>query len=225
MRATQAYILVSGGMDSTTLLLHAIAQFGKVNVHAMSVDYGQRHQKEILIGQQYCKNLGIPHRFLDLSGVMGKGGLTDDDLDVPEVPYSELTGVSPTFVPFRNGLMLAAITSHAVSQCHGDEEAVVGFGAHAEDAENWAYPDCTPEFIGAMANAIYVGTYHKVRLYTPLMWMTKEEIGALGTQYDIDWSLTWSCYKGEEMQCGICSTCLARREALEHHGDNTEYAA
>ena len=95
----------------------------------------------------------------------------------------------------------------------GSEWAIY-FGAHAEDAQNWAYPDCTPEFIGAIANAIYIGTYHTVRLHTPLQWMTKSSIIRLGSELGVDWTKTFSCYKGEELHCGVCPTCRARRQGF-----------
>ncbi len=120
--------------------------------------------------------------------------------------------------------MLSLITSYAATD---PEAEAIYFGAHADDAANWAYPDCTPEFIGGMANAIYIGTYHKIRLYTPLMFMNKAAIIRLGNDLEVDWKLTWSCYEGKELHCGVCPTCRSRREgfigaAVE---DPTEYAA
>jgi 7-cyano-7-deazaguanine synthase len=100
------------------------------------------------------------------------------------------------------------------------------FGAHAEDAANWAYPDCTPEFIGAMANAIYVGTYYTVRLYTPIMWMSKAEVVRWGNELQVPFDMTWSCYKGGDLQCGECPTCISRHNAFLDAGipDPTTYA-
>ncbi|KAH0533925.1 hypothetical protein GP486_008951 [Trichoglossum hirsutum] len=105
--------------------------------------------------------------------------------------------------------------------------AGIYFGAHSEDAAGWAYPDCTPEFIGAMANAIYIGSYRTIRLYTPLQWLMKKDIVELGFDLGVPFEDTWSCYKGEALQCGVCPTCRSRREAFEAIGeeDPTEYAA
>ena len=89
---------------------------------------------------------------------------------------------------------------------------------HAEDAHNWAYPDCTPEFIGAMANAMYVGSYHKVRLITPHEWRTKAEVVAAGMKLDVPFGMTWSCYNGREYHCGVCPTCVGRIQAFAING-------
>jgi 7-cyano-7-deazaguanine synthase len=149
--------------------------------------------------------------------------------------------VSPTYVPFRNGTMLAAIAAYAQQwvnkfldtlekdKAHFDSPedlAAIYYGAHSEDAANWAYPDCTPEFNGAMANAIYIGTYRQIRLVTPLQWLTKEEVVRLGTRLGVPWENTWSCYKGELHHCGVCPTCRSRRQAFTAAGvvDPTYYA-
>ena len=101
------------------------------------------------------------------------------------------------------------------------------YGAHSEDAKNWAYPDCTPEFNGAMANAKFIGTYQKTRLVTPLQWMLKSEVVSLGAKLNLPFELTWSCYDGKEKHCGICPTCRARKVAFQQAGisDPTKYAA
>jgi 7-cyano-7-deazaguanine synthase len=106
-----------------------------------------------------------------------------------------------------------------------EAQADIYFGAHAEDAQNWAYPDCTPEFIGAMANAIFVGTYRAVRLISPIMFMTKAQIVAMGDKLNVPFDKTWSCYKGGEKHCGKCPTCYARKDAFAVAGvrDPTVY--
>ncbi len=172
--------------------------------------------------------------------------LTDDsrgNVEVPNIDYADIKGVSPTYVPFRNGLMLSALTAHAQKWVNeqnkiNDGEVLEGaesdkpsagiyFGAHSEDAHNWAYPDCTPEFIGAMANAIYIGSYMQIRLHTPIQWMQKSDVVALGTKLGVPYENTWSCYKGETLQCGTCPTCRSRKQAFIAAGvpDPTEYAA
>lgn len=224
----KAFVLLSGGIDSTTCLYEACGSIG--DVEAISIFYGQRHRKEIEYAKRSCGVLSVPHSVLDLSSIVPKTMLTDAAVVVPSVSYSELpTGISPTYVPFRNGLMLSAVASHITGKLAPDEKAewALYFGAHAEDAANWAYPDCTPEFIGAMANAIYIGTYQKLRLYTPLEWLTKADIIKLGDSLGVDWRRdTWSCYKGEEKHCGICPTCRARRDGFKAANveDPTEYA-
>lgn len=219
---SKAYVLLSGGLDSTTLLADCVDKYGIAEVTAVSVHYGQKHSKELERAQMIAGNYGVHHVLKDLSQIIGKGGLSDPNLEVPRVDYSELEGVSPTYVPFRNGLLLSSITSMAAEDLNAE---VVAYGAHAEDAANWAYPDCTPEFIGAMSNAIYIGSYSKIRLYTPFMWLTKSEIVLRGHQLHVPWDLTWSCYEGGDVQCGICSTCRARRTAfrIANVMDPTEY--
>jgi 7-cyano-7-deazaguanine synthase len=219
----RAYVLLSGGIDSTTCLYLAHQQY-KGAVTGVSVFYGQRHTKEIDYAFNSCQKLGIPHHTLDVQDVVPRTMLTDPTSTVPNISYSEIKGVSPTYVPFRNGLLLSCVTSYVVGQREKEpkipklDEWAIYFGAHAEDAQNWAYPDCTPEFIGAMANAIFIGTYQTIRLQTPLEWLTKRDIVELGSKLGVDWSLTWSCYKGEAHHCGICPTCRARREGFVKAG-------
>lgn len=230
----RAYVLLSGGIDSTTAL-HVALRDGFDSIVGVSIDYGQRHAKETVFAQRTCQLLRLAHTFIDLHGIIPRTMLTDRAAEVPDISYSEIQGVSPIYVPFRNGLMLSAIASRA----QGDrvryaqvlpksaelDEWAIYWGAHAEDAHNWAYPDCTPEFAGAMANAIFVGTYHKVRLLTPLQYLGKAEIIKLGTELGINWERTWSCYKGEEIHCGTCPTCRARRDGFKAAGitDPTPY--
>lgn len=227
---TQAFVLHSGGIDSTTCLYHAIKNFGSENTTAISVYYGQRHRKEIECSQAICTAAGVKHRTIKLAD-QPPSMLTDDAVEIPSVDYADIKGVSPTYVPFRNGQLLSYITAVAHGSLatddagHLKQQGVVYFGAHAEDAYNWAYPDCTPEFIGAMANAIYIGTYNYVRLATPLEWLGKADIVKLGTELCVPWQLTWSCYKGEDLHCGVCPTCRARIQGFRDAGvmDPTEY--
>lgn len=237
--ATKAFVLLSGGVDSTTNVAIAHTELAKGtygDLQAVSVDYGQRHIREIASAKKVCDYFGIQHHILQL-GPQPSSMLTDANAKVPDISYGDIKGVSPTYVPFRNGQLLSLITAFAHSEVekanagYPDPEhlcdAVIYFGAHAEDAAGWAYPDCTPEFIGAMANAIYIGTYHKVRLLTPLAFMDKTDVVRLGTRHHAPYEHTWSCYKGEEYHCGTCPTCRARHEAFvkAHVGDPTIYAA
>lgn len=232
--ARKAIILLSGGIDSTTCFHIAKNEFGADNIGAILVDYGQRHKRELQHAKRTCSLHGVGYETVDLSSIIPKTMLTDASVTLPDSSYEDLgAGVSPTYVPFRNGLMLSAITSvffgnmkniGLISDAGGEEHALF-FGAHAEDAQNWAYADCTPEFIGAMANVIYIGTYRSIRLHTPLQWMTKAEIIKLGSSLGVNWNDTWSCYSGKEWHCGTCPTCRARRAAFEAAGvtDPTKY--
>jgi len=207
----KAYVLLSGGLDSTVVLAMA-NETHEGRVCAVSVNYGQRHTVELDRAQEICRYYSNQHIIRDLSSVIQKGGLTDDSLKIPEQSYEELPeGVSPTYVPFRNGTMLSLLAGMA--SCDDEAEAIY-CGVHSEDGDNWAYPDCTPEFIGGMANAIYVGTYHKIRLLAPLQYMRKWEVVAAGARLRAPLELTWSCYEGREKQCGVCPTCRARKDAF-----------
>lgn len=254
----KAYTLLSGGLDSTVCLHIAMEQADVVE--AVSINYGQRHKKEMEYAEATCKKFDIKHTILDVGSLL-RGDtvmLTDDSrgkVEVPDISYGQIKGVSPTYVPFRNGLMLSALTAHAQKWVNSEiatladhisvhdyvaseqdckqqatlemkDSVGLYFGAHADDAAGGAYPDCTELFIGAMANAIYVGSYDTIRLYTPLQWSNKQEIVEKGHKLGVDFSNTWSCYKGEEHHCGVCPTCRSRREAFVAAGisDPTIYA-
>ena len=222
----RAFVLLSGGIDSTTALAEAFGQISD-SVIGVSIDYGQRHYKEIDAAAEICRHYNADHMVAKMAPPP-KSMLTDHTAEVPNISYADIQGVSPTYVPFRNGQLLSRVAGIAQDWTNNiaTREATIWFGAHAEDAHNWAYPDCTPEFIGAMANAIYVGTYHSVRLVAPFQHMSKTAIIALGHSLNVPYHLTWSCYKGEEKHCGVCPTCRARKEAFAfaHVADPTEYA-
>lgn len=237
----KAFVLLSGGIDSTTCLYKAFKDF-EGSVEAVSINYGQRHKRELTFAKRSCDCLGINHTILDVGDLLsGKEVLLSaasiGEMEMVHKDYSEIKGVSPSYVPFRNGLLLSAITAHAQkyvnSQVGYDNERLsdakdlvtIYYGAHAEDAANWAYPDCTPEFNGSMANAIYTGSYNTIRLATPLQWLEKWQIVRLGESLGVNWVDTWSCYDNGEIHCGKCPTCLARKEAFGKAGvfDPTEY--
>lgn len=251
------FVLLSGGIDSTTCL--HIANLACDEVFAVGINYGQRHKRELEFAKRSCHNLGVTYTILDVGELLsGKEVLLSaqsvGEREMVHKDYSELKGVSPSYVPFRNGLLLSAVTAHAQKYVNkhiarredelwdtgifSDPEdarksateeakdmASIYYGAHAEDSANWAYPDCTPEFNGSMANAIYTGSYNTIRLETPLQWMEKWQIIRRGIELGVDYSLTWSCYDTGEYHCGECPTCLARKAAFEKAGvpDPTVY--
>jgi 7-cyano-7-deazaguanine synthase len=213
-------IVLSGGMDSTTVLaiaVHdALVRRPTRQVEAISFVYGQRHAAEVLNAEAVAQHYGIKHEVLYVS--LGKQGvLMDHDAEMPHISYEEIKeseGVSPTYVPFRNGTFLSVATSHAL-EIGAD---TIWAGMHAEDARGWAYPDCTPEFIGAMQNAIYVGTYHKVRLVVPFQYASKADIVRAGMRVNAPYRLTMTCYEGKDPACGKCPTCVSRIAAFDEAG-------
>jgi 7-cyano-7-deazaguanine synthase len=219
-----AVVLLSGGLDSTVCA--TIATKNHRIVYPFSIHYGQKHEgSESRAALAVARQLGIaPVIQINIPDTwfMGSGSaLVDKSVEIPDVSYDEIEGVSPTYVPFRNGIFTSIAAAMALKY---NAEAVY-FGAHSEDAQNWAYPDCTPEFIGSMAAAIYVGTYKQVRLITPLQWLMKRDIVELGNSINAPMHLSWSCYKGGGKHCGICPTCLSRKEAFRLAGveDKTVY--
>lgn len=237
MKTHKVFCLLSGGVDSSTALAVARNEFPDAEIEAVTIDYGQRHKKEAECAEKQAALNGASHTILPVGGLL-TGMLVDKGQDneaIPEVSYADLgEGMSPTYVSFRNGFMLSLLAARAQSwvmeenkKWNGSEpcSATIYIGVHADDGVNWAYPDCTPEFIGPMAAAIYVGTYHKVRVRAPLLHMTKPDVVAVGSRYGVDYANTWSCYKGEDKQCGKCPTCLSRKEAFDLNGlqDPTEY--
>lgn len=218
---TKVLVLHSGGLDSSVCLAMAVNEYGAENCKSISINYGQRHKKEMDFADKLCAHYGVERQVVTLPPIKGVM-LTDSSIEIPKVTYDQIEGISPTYVPFRNGLML----SNAASIAQHEGFDLLYYGAHAEDAKNWAYPDCTPEFNGAMANAIFIGTYQKTRLITPLQWMLKSEIVKAGNQLKVPFELTWSCYKGDEHHCGQCPTCYARSDAFSgaEVADPTIYA-
>jgi 7-cyano-7-deazaguanine synthase len=233
---TQAYktpsliaVLLSGGADSATVLFMAnqISEDHEIPLHTISFNYGQRHEKEIEAAGWLSDELSANHHIIDLSEVIPPTMLTGEG-EVPNVSYSDIEGVSPMYVPFRNGLMLSAATAYVDGLLGKDNgHAHLYCGIHSDDAAGYAYPDCTSEFFGSMANAIFTGSYGRTRLIAPALWMTKANIVSVGEELGVPWHETWSCYKGGDLHCGQCATCRARKEAFETAGieDPTEYLA
>lgn len=217
----EAVVLLSGGIDSTTCLAMATDKWGvggggegsRGKVHAISFSYGQKHSAELRAAARVAEDQDVTHEIVELPRMFGEAGstLVEGGAPNPRGTYESLPeGVSPTYVPYRNGTLLSLGAVRAASLGAGE----LWFGAHSEDAERWAYPDCTPEFIGATACAIWVGTYHKVRLVTPLEWLTKREVVARGLELGAPYGLTLSCYNGTVPACGECPTCLSRLSAF-----------
>lgn len=187
----------------------------------MSLAYGSNHNaKEIPFAKLHCERLGIPHIVIPLEFMSKyfKSSLLEGGEAIPEGHYED-ENMKSTVVPFRNGIML----SIAVGIAESNGLKYVMMANHGGD--HTIYPDCTPEFVNAFDSAAEAGTYVKVRLHAPYTNITKEDIARRGKSLGIDYSETWSCYKGGERHCGKCGTCVERKEALEKAGieDQTEY--
>ncbi|GAB6981755.1 7-cyano-7-deazaguanine synthase QueC [Prevotella dentasini] len=211
-------IIVSGGLDSVTLL------YDKADTIALAVsfDYGQNHgTQELPLAGYHCRKLGIPHVIIPLSFMHQyfKSSLLNGSDAIPEGHYEE-ENMKSTVVPFRNGIMLAI----AVGIAESHELHRVYIANHGGD--HTIYPDCRPGFISAMDAAAGAGTFIGVRIEAPYTNISKADIVRLGTALGIDYSKTWSCYKGDALHCGKCGTCVERREAFGQAGveDPTQYS-
>ena len=218
----KALVLASGGVDSTTCLGLAVNKYGKENVIALTVAYGQKHTKEIEAARKTAEYYGVEHLYLDLEPIFRYSDcslLKHSDREIPHESYAEQlksTHGAPvtTYVPFRNGLFLSAAASVALSKgC-----SVIYYGAHHDDAAGNAYPDCSEEFVNAMNRSVEEGTGGALRIEAPFVRWNKAQIVKEGLRLHVPYELTWSCYEGGERPCGKCGTCLDRLRAFEANG-------
>ena len=218
----KALVLCSGGVDSTTLLAMAVERYGAENVFALSISYGQRHEKEIESAKAVATYYGVEQRFLDLSAIFADSNcslLAHSTDQVPEESYAEQLDESngapvSTYVPFRNGLFLSSAASMALSL----GASVLYYGAHHDDWAGNAYPDCSLEFVYAMNLAIMEGTGGELRMEAPFVEWSKADIVKRGLELGVPYELTWSCYEGGNYPCGACGTCIDRNRAFELNG-------
>lgn len=218
----KALVLFSGGVDSTTCLGMAVAKYGKENVVALSVSYGQKHTKEIECSKKIAQHYQVEHLYLDLAKIFEYSDcslLSHSDQDIPMESYAdqlEKADGKPvsTYVPFRNGLFLSSAASIAISK----ECGVIYYGAHSDDAAGNAYPDCSDAFNKAINDAIYIGSGEQLRVEAPFVNMTKAEIVKIGLELGVPYELTWSCYEGKDRPCGTCGTCIDRAQAFALNG-------
>ena len=197
-------------------------KYGKENVIALSISYGQKHKKEVEAARSIAAYYGIELLSLDLQKIFTYSDcslLEQSDAEVPKESYAEQlkeTSGKPvsTYVPFRNGLFLASAASIALSKnCE-----VIYYGAHADDAAGNAYPDCSSAFNDAMGQAIYLGSGNQVRIEAPFVNWTKAKVVGEGLRLKVPYELTWSCYEGGDKPCGVCGTCRDRAEAFRANG-------
>lgn len=214
-------VICSGGLDSVSLA-HKVAGEGTLR-GLLSFDYGQRHVKEVEFAAACARRLGVPHKVVDISGVgaaLGGSALTDD-VEVPDGHYAEET-MKITIVPNRNAIMLAI----AFGMAAAEKAEAVAAAVHGGD--HFIYPDCRPGFVEAfqaMQDEALEGVA-EVQLYTPFLTGSKADIVTEGAKWGTPFAETWSCYKGRDVHCGRCGTCVERREAFHLAGvaDPTAYA-
>jgi 7-cyano-7-deazaguanine synthase len=215
----KALVLFSGGLDSTVLATQLKAEGAETRL--LSIDYGQRHARELKRAEQIAKSLELSHQVLrlpDLGPLLGGSSLTDDNVELPEGHYAE-ESMKATVVPNRNMILLALAGGHALSI----KFDTIAYAAHAGD--HTIYPDCRPEFADAMETALGLADWEKLSLHRPFVHLSKTDLVKKGAQLGAPLHLTWSCYAGREIHCGKCGTCVERKEAfaLAKIPDPTEY--
>ena len=199
-------IIVSGGMDSITLL------YDKKDEIAMGIsfNYGSNHNaKEIPFAKLHCERLGIKHITIDLDFMHQyfKSSLLEGAENIPEGHYAS-DNMKSTVVPFRNGIMLSIAIGIAESN-HLKKVLIANHGG-----DHTIYPDCRDSFIKAMNQASIEGTFVNIEISAPYTQLSKSDIAVIGKKLHLDYTETWSCYKGKEQHCGVCGTCIERKEAL-----------
>lgn len=217
MKEKDSLLVLSGGMDSTTML----HDYKERIAAAVTFDYGSNHNaREIECARENCRMLGIEHIVIPLSFMKEyfKSSLLEGADAIPEGHYAD-DNMRSTVVPFRNGIMLSVAAGlaesrglrHVMLANHGGDHTI--------------YPDCRPRFVDAMSEAIRMGTFRGLTILAPYTHITKSDIAARGKKIGMDYSLTYSCYKGGELHCGRCGTCVERREAMADAGieDPTRY--
>lgn len=217
MTTKDGLIVLSGGMDSVTLLY----EYQDSLALAVSFDYGSKHNaRELPYARLHCERLGIEHLTIPLSfiGQYFRSALLEGGGAIPKGSYDE-ENMAATVVPFRNGIMLSIAAGLAESRGLTKVYLANHFGDHA------IYPDCRASFIRPMHEAILQGTSNAVEVTAPYTDISKGDIARHGKLLGINYAETWSCYEGGDLQCGSCATCIERREAMQVAGieDPTHY--
>ena len=217
MTTKDGLIVLSGGMDSVTLLY----EYQDSLALAVSFDYGSKHNaRELPYARLHCERLGIEHLTIPLSfiGQYFRSALLEGGGAIPKGSYDE-ENMAATVVPFRNGIMLSIAAGLAESRGLTKVYLANHFGDHA------IYPDCRASFIRPMHEAILQGTSNAVEVTAPYTDISKGDIARHGKLLGINYAETWSCYEGSDLQCGSCATCIERREAMQEAGieDPTHY--
>jgi 7-cyano-7-deazaguanine synthase len=207
MKNIKVVVILSGGMDSTTLLYDIINQ--GYEVYALSFNYGQRHVKELEMAKRTCEKLDIYHKIIDLdNGSMQGSSLTTPAIATPHGRYDE-ESMKATVVPNRNMIMLSIAAGYAISI----KAEKLFYGAHSGD--HTIYPDCRPEFINVLAKAIMLADWYQVLLEAPYTNITKGDIVKIGLLLNVPFENTWTCYEGRAIPCGKCGSCQEREKAFK----------
>jgi 7-cyano-7-deazaguanine synthase len=211
-----AVVLLSGGVDSVTLLHYVRKKLNLDDVYALSVLYGQKHSQELEMAKWQAEKVGVTeHRIIDIAPfaglIEGSTALTDKDIDVPDlsdVPESD-RDQPVTYVPNRNMLLLSIAAAYAESKGSSD----VFYGAQAQD--DYGYWDCTIDFIEKINDVLALNRRDAVNIAAPFVRMSKTEVVSLGLELGVDYGHTWTCYRGGDEPCGVCPSCIERERAFE----------
>lgn len=203
----KAVLILSGGMDSTTLLYDIVRLY---DVYAISFNYNQRHKRELEMAQKTCQKLNVNHKIVDISSIneiLKGSSLTSDNIATPIGKYNE-ENMKATVVPNRNMILLSLAAGYAISI----DIKKLFYGAHAGD--HAIYPDCRHEFVIKLAEALKICDWNPIYLIAPYLHKDKGDIAIIGKKLNVDYSLTYSCYEGKEIPCGKCGACNERAEAF-----------
>ena len=219
----KAIVLSSGGLDSTTCLAMAVKKLGAENVSALSIFYGQRHERELQSAKAVAKFYNVAHYELDAAEIFKNSDsalLNTSTAPLEKSSYAAQIqkNDSPriaTYVPFRNGLMISIAASFADGLY--DDSVEIYIGVHSDDAGE-AYADCRADFIASMSAAVRIGTYEKIHLVAPFLCQKKSDVVKVGLELNAPYHLTWSCYESGEKPCGKCATCIDRAKAFKING-------
>lgn len=212
----KSVVLVSGGLDSTTLL-HWVVKAAKDDVHALTVSYGQRHIKEIECAEYQCDLLNVPYSVLDLSFLSkflnSSSLIASSGIEVPHVQEVMGDPQPSTYVPNRNMIFLSIAAAFA----ENIEASFLYYGAQVHDI--YGYWDTTRSFLNKINEVFELNRKAKLKIQAPFINLRKSDIIKLGVyDLDIDYSQTWSCYNGTDLACGVCGTCAERIQGFKELG-------
>ena len=214
-RPEKAVVLLSGGVDSTTLLVYLSSRLQVPEIRAISFRYGQKHVCEVAMAEWQAQQAGVrEHRIVDVPhvGALTQGGsaLTDPSIEIPELQQLSDAEKSqpPTYVPNRNMMLLSMAAAYAEST----QTEAVYYGAQAQD--EYGYWDCTTDFLERMNSTLALNRKVAIRIVAPFMSWRKADVIRLGDELGVDYAHTWTCYRGEDQSCGTCPSCVERERAF-----------